>query len=81
MGAARRRRSSALRSTRQRPGRHLAGLRPGLPDWIAPHKEQAIRLLADYVEMQPQRRGQVATDPWWESLRGDPDFQALLTEE
>ena len=44
-------------------------------------REEAIRLLADYVEMQPQRRGQVATDPWWESLRGDPDFQALLTEE
>ena len=44
-------------------------------------REEAIRLLGDYLEMQPQRRGQVATDPWWQALRGDPDFEALLTEE
>jgi len=44
-------------------------------------REEALRLLARYLEMQPQLRGQVATDPWWESLRGDPDFEALLAEE
>lgn len=44
-------------------------------------REEALRLLAGYLEMQPQRRGQVATDPWWESLRGDPEFETLLTEE
>lgn len=44
-------------------------------------REEAIRLLAAYLQMKPQLRGQVATDPWWESLRGDPDFEALLTEE
>jgi TolB-like protein len=44
-------------------------------------RDEAIRLLARYLEMLPQRRGQVATDPWWESLRGDPDFETLLTEE
>jgi serine/threonine-protein kinase len=44
-------------------------------------REEAIRLLAAYLEMQPQRRGQVASDPWWESLRGSPDFETLLTEE
>lgn len=44
-------------------------------------REEALRLLAGYLEMQPQRRGQVATDPWWESLRGDTEFETLLTEE
>jgi serine/threonine-protein kinase len=44
-------------------------------------KTEAIRLLARYPELQPERRGLLATDPWWESLRGDPDFEAILTEE
>jgi len=43
--------------------------------------EEAIRLLARYLELLPQRRGQVATDLWWKSLHGDPEFEALLAEQ
>ncbi|MEJ2312145.1 MAG: BTAD domain-containing putative transcriptional regulator [Gemmatimonadales bacterium] len=44
-------------------------------------KTEALRLLARYSELQPERHGQLATDPWWESLRGDPEFEALLTQD
>ena len=45
-------------------------------------REEVIRLLGRYLELQPQRRGQLATDPWWESLQGgDPEFKEILVEQ
>jgi len=41
-------------------------------------EEQAIRLLARYIEARPSRKDYVARDWWWTSLREHPAFRALV---
>jgi eukaryotic-like serine/threonine-protein kinase len=41
-------------------------------------REEALRLLATYLQARPQERGSTAQHPWWRPLRDDPRFQALV---
>jgi tetratricopeptide (TPR) repeat protein len=41
-------------------------------------REEAIRLLARYLDARPDRKAVTAKDWWWRPLRDDPEFQALV---
>ncbi len=40
--------------------------------------DEALRLLQTYLEKSPTSRDYLAQDWWWEELRDDPRFQALV---
>jgi serine/threonine-protein kinase len=41
-------------------------------------EEDAIHLLARYIEARPSRKEYIAKDWWWTSLRQHPEFRALV---
>ena len=41
-------------------------------------RDEALRLLDSYLHVNPQERGSTAENPWWQSLRADPRFEALV---
>jgi TolB-like protein len=43
--------------------------------------DEAIRLLDLWLAANPGRRSYIAEDWWWESLRGDPRFRALVATD
>ncbi len=40
--------------------------------------DEAVRLLGLFLEANPGRRSYIAEDWWWELLRGEPKFQAMV---
>lgn len=45
---------------------------------ILGEREEALRLLEEYLDANPQDRGRVAEDPWFRGLRDDPEFRRLV---
>ena len=43
--------------------------------------DEAVRLLGLYLEANPGRRSYIAEDWWWEPLRDDPKFRALVASD
>ena len=40
--------------------------------------KEALDLLEQYLEILPQRRAYIGQDWWWEPLRSDPRFKAMI---
>ncbi|GMR14361.1 MAG: hypothetical protein BMS9Abin29_2613 [Gemmatimonadota bacterium] len=43
--------------------------------------DAALALLGEFLEAMPGRKSYIANDWWWEPLRSDPRFQALVAPE
>ncbi|NIV37504.1 MAG: hypothetical protein GWN58_51225 [Anaerolineae bacterium] len=41
-------------------------------------RDDAVNLLARYLDARPAQRDYIAREWWWETLRDHPRFQALL---
>ena len=41
-------------------------------------RAEALDLLGTFLELRPNMKAYVSQDPWFESLREDPDFQSIV---